>query len=518
MNIIKYLLENKSNSPNKAALVLDERELTYAELVEETRKVAAALQKIGVKKEKRIALLLNNSIEFVTIIFAAADLGATVVPVSSDIGTQDFLTTLESTDIDFVIGWFAALSEKFKFSESPIPVQLENCIAVGGTVDGCKRFEDFINTSTHDYDLGAQKIEVENDYILTMTSGSTSSPKPIVFTQGTKIRRAFNAQNVYHLTENDVILLATPMYHSISQRLIFISLLLGGTLVIMTRFTPRKWLSIIESQKVTFTIAVSTQLEAALPLLEKKTTNLSNLHGIVSCCSLLKKETKVRLIEVLNCDFNECYGVSEMGVITNLVSTKSDAYFHTVGKPVLGVEIKIVDENCHPVSRGVIGEIICKSEMGFSRYYKNPTITKKSMINGFFRTGDLGYLDEEGFLIFTGRIKEIIISGGTNIYPKDVESVLSTHPKVEQCVVIGVEDHRFGEGILAIVIPKLGKTINEREMKAHCLNKLADYQQPLAYEIVQDFPRTELGKVIKYKLVQQFKNYDLSAKLRGMLR
>ena len=286
----------------------------------------------------------------------------------------------------------------------------------------------------------------------------------------------------------------------------------------MHKFTPKKWLTQIEKHQVSFTIAVSSQLENILRELKDTKADLSSLRYIVSCCALLKNDIKIRLIEEMKCDFHECYGTAEVGVVSNLSPKDFVKKFHTVGKEVPGVVIKITDSQKNPVAIGEIGEIACKSSMSFSRYYMNDLATQQSLKNGFFYTGDMGYLDEDGYLVFSGRKKEVIITGGTNVFPRDIESVLSKHPKVKECAVIGVDDKRFGEAILALVIPEKKWALTSRELQIHCLHRLADYQQPLAYEFVEDFPRTELGKVIKHKLVEQRQRYDLTQNLRAALK
>jgi acyl-CoA synthetase (AMP-forming)/AMP-acid ligase II len=166
---------------------------------------------------------------------------------------------------------------------------------------------------------------------------------------------------------------------------------------------------------------------------------------------------------------------------------------------------------------GEIGEIACRSMMRFSRYYNNEQATRQSMEDGFFYTGDMGCLDEDGYLIFSGRKKEIIITGGTNVYPMDIEEVLNSHPKVKECAVVGVEDKRLGEAVIAFIISPEGEVLSSRELQRYCLHRLADFQQPLAYVFVDDFPRTELGKVIKRKLVEQCYGQDMTEELRNIL-
>ena len=517
MGIVHYLLKNVELFPDKTAIIIAGTSLSYREITEQTRRLSYALSDIGVGKGTHIGVLLNNSTEFVTTMLAVADLGATIVPMSSTTSSNAILTAISVSNIDYMIGWYAALEDFLDRSHDRIPLSRQHCISVGREIGGCLSFKEMLKIAPETYELGKRVIDDETDFILTMTSGSTSDPKPIVFTQGTKIRRILSAQELYDITDKDITLVATPLYHSISQRLVLIPIVTGGTCVIMQKFTPKNWFTQIDRHKVTFSIAVSSQLERILRELRDTEADLSTLRCIVCCCSLLKSDVKSRLIKEMKCDFHECYGASEVGIVSNLSPETSLKKLHTVGKAVPGVEIKIVDDKRSPVAIGEIGEIACKSTMRFSRYYNNEQATRQSMEDGFFYTGDMGCLDEDGYLIFSGRKKEIIITGGTNVYPMDIEEVLNSHPKVKECAVVGVEDKRLGEAVIAFIISPEGEVLSSRELQRYCLHRLADFQQPLAYVFVDDFPRTELGKVVKRKLVEQCYGQDMTEELRNIL-
>ena len=508
MNIISCFLEQADQLPEKTALLIADQDISYSELAEKIRLTSAALNHAGVTSGTHIGLLLYNSVEFVTVMMAAADLGATIVPLNSTISFDDFVTAIKTTDINFVIGWHAALKELLSHQSHEAYLSPENCISVGGDLDTYPILAELLQSAPDNYSLGQNPADIETDFILTMTSGSTSAPKPIVFTQGTKIRRCHGAQELYDITSNDVTLVATPLYHSISQRLVLLPLLTGGTSVIMTKFTVMNWLSVVEDYKVTFTIAVSSQLENILNSIDNTKQDLTSLRCIVSCCALLKPYARTKLIEELKCDFHECYGASEVAIISNIISTDAINKSLSVGVAVPGAEIMIVGEDRKSVSAGTVGEIACKSVMRFSRYYNNEESTRNSMLGDYFLTGDMGYLDEDDYLYFSGRKKEVIISGGANIYPKDIEIVLNKHPKVNDSAVIGVEHERLGEAVMALILFEDGEEITTRELQHYCLYRLADYQQPLMYKFLDDFPRSGLGKVLKHKLVAQYSAHN----------
>jgi len=504
MNIIELIVKNAERSPDKSAIVFDDEALTYRDLVGQVRKLTYAFSKLGVKRGTFIGLLLNNSIEFILSMLAAASLGATIVPMSSSLGRKDLLTAINLTSIEFIIGWHVTVKNILDFSLGDFVLARDHCVLVGGQVDGCHFFDDLLKVDSGGYELNYLGIDENTDFILTMTSGSTSDPKPIVFTQRTKIVRSFAAQKLYGVTENDITLTPTPLYHSISQRLVLMPLMTGGTCVIMKNFTTKGWFEMVEKYKITFCIAVSAQLEMILEELEDAKNDLTSIRCIVGCCALLRDDVKKRLFNVFNCDVHECYGASEVGIISNLSCHEAKNKLHTVGLAVPEADIRIVDDSGCEVPAGEIGEITCKSEASFSRYYGNEDSTRKSLRNGYFYTGDMGYLDKDNHLIFSGRKKEIIITGGTNVFPADVEGVLNQHPLVKESSVVGVEDKKLGEKVVAFVVPMEGKMLSARDLQRHCIYNLADYQKPLDYLFVSDFPRTALGKVLKRKLIEQY--------------
>ena len=504
MNIIELIVKNAERFPDKSAIVFDDEALTYRDLVDQVRKLSYAFNKLGVKRGTFIGLLLNNSIEFILSMLAAADLGATIVPMSSSLGRKDLLTAINFTGIEFVIGWHVTVKNNLDFSEGDFVLARDHCVVVGGQVNGCPFFDDFLTVDSGGYKLNNLGVEENTDFILTMTSGSTSDPKPIVFTQRTKIVRSFAAQKLYGITENDITLTPTPLYHSISQRLVLMPLMTGGTCVVMKNFTTKGWFEMVEKYKITFCIAVSAQLEMILEELDDVKNDLTSMRCIVGCCALLRDDVKERLFNVFNCDVHECYGASEVGIVSNLSCHTAKNKLHTVGLAVPEVDIRIVDDSGSKVPPGKIGEITCKSKASFSRYYGNEETTRKSLRNGYFYTGDMGYLDADNHLVFSGRKKEIIITGGTNVFPADVEVVLNQHPLVKETSVVGVEDKKLGEKVVAFVIPKKENTLSSRNLQKHCMYNLADYQKPLDYVFVLDFPRTALGKVLKRKLIEQY--------------
>jgi len=514
-NIIELFIENCNSFPHKNAIIFEEEILSYVMLAERVKVASEQFCSIGIKKDSKILLLLPNSIEFVVSMLAAADIGAVIVPLSLTLSENAISTACKSSDAEFLI------ADTSVIKKLPLDDILKKHIIIY-TKNSQESYDEYVlwnnsKLSNSKYRLGQNNVLNTDDFILTMTSGSTGVPKPIVFSQETKIRRGLDAcAKLYNLDDRDVVIAASPLYHSLGQRLALFPLLIGATTVILKKFTPALWLQTVEKHKVTFTIAVSSHLDVILKAMHKKCCDISSLKTIVSSSSLLKNAIKKECITRLGCSFHECYGASEVGIVTNLYPEDTGTKLQSVGIALPFVDMKIVDNNGTELSVGKIGEIICKTTTAFSRYFKLPVKTAESVINDYFYTGDLGRVDNEGYLYFCGRKKELIIVGGTNVYPADVESVISSCENVKECAVIGVDDEYFGEAILAVMVLK-DKNAPLTPIRRCCEKELADYQRPMAYEIVDELPKNALGKLMKHKLKDIYKGYDATAKIRAML-
>jgi len=261
----------------------------------------------------------------------------------------------------------------------------------------------------------------------------------------------------------------------------------------------------VSRQAVTFTIAVSSQLKQIAELLGGGDEyDISSLRCIVSSSALLDHKTKVELLAKLNCEFHECYGTSEIAIATNLDGISAKAKLQSVGIPAPGVDIKIIGKNDEVVGTGEAGEIVCRTPMLFGGYFKRPELTRAAMWGEYFRTGDTGRLDGDGFLYFLGRTKDIIICGGINVYPADIEAVVNAHDSVLESAAFAFPDERLGEVVAVAVVPADKAAFDLRQLRFYCCEQLADFQQPRKYFIVDDLPRNAMGKVMKMQLVKTF--------------
>ncbi|QGT78054.1 AMP-binding protein [Guyparkeria halophila] len=495
-------------TPRKTALIFRERRIDYQTLVDKIDRLAAGLQGMGVRPGSHLALFAGNSVEFALVLLATARLGATVVPLPLTLRGDFRRRALERTDCQFVIGWFTVIEQLLDEGE----LDASQMVTLGRSVAGTRLFEDLLIEEPDSTALPA--VSADMPYILTMTSGSTGDPKPIVFSQATKIRRAFDAtQAIYGLGADDVVLVSTPLYHSLAQRSLLLPLMLGGTAVIMPKFTPGAWLEAVASERVSFLFAVSNQLEALVESALLGQYDLGSLRTVISSSAPLANTSKQALLRHFDCDIREIYGASEIGVATELSLRDDRDKYESVGRPLPFVSVKITDEHRQPLETGQVGEIACRTTTGFLGYYRDEEATRASMDQaGFFYTGDLGRLDDEGYLYYVGRKKEVIITGGINVYPKDVEEVVLASGMVAECAVVGVPDARFGEAVVAVITPKPDGEPDLRALRQFCNSRLTDYQMPQAFEVMESLPRNQMGKVMKRELRDTFEQARVSAR------
>ncbi|MCM8774877.1 MAG: acyl--CoA ligase [Candidatus Omnitrophica bacterium] len=511
MNLFDYFASNVKRYPDKTALICQSEAVTYKDLQCCSIRLAGLLWRHGVRKGSKVAVLLHNSMDFALCMLAAAKLGAVIVPMNPTLPANHVKRAFSHADVEFVITRTETSIRHENFRDV-LPGDKILSIDESLSRNLMQNGGDGQILPTLPYD-----VEPECDYLITMTSGSTSEPKPIVLSQKTKIKRSLEgAKNFYDLSDSEVILIGSPMYHSLAFRLTWLPLLIGGTGVILPKFRPVLWLETVQTYGITFTIAVSSQLGMILDEIKTNSYNLTSLRKIVSSSAALDAEIKGQLLSKLDCEFHECYGTSEIGIATNLSPQDSAKKLKSVGKPLPYVVLKIVDEDDRELPIGNEGEIVCKTATAFSGYYKKHEVTERSMRGGYFHTGDMGKLDEDGFLYYLGRKDDVIITGAINVYPRDIEDVLASFEGIRESAVIGVADSHFGEAILAVIVAD--KKIDEKQLRRYCAQYLADYQQPMAYEFVKELPKNEMGKIIKRKLKDQFHGYDATAFLRKIMK
>jgi long-chain acyl-CoA synthetase len=500
--IADLFYKNVERFPDKEAIWCDGETKTYRELGDMVSRYSNFLLENGIVCGDHIGIPMLNSINSVALIMSANNIGVGLVPINPSMAPAAINKVFDSADVKHLIAHKAFL----RHMKGQLNISGKT-ICIDGDYPDALSFSESENCSADRPEC--TDVTGDETLVLIMTSGSTGDPKPIDLTQNCKALRAQIHFQLYGLNENDVIMAGTPLYHTLAVRLVMLPLQLGGTAVLLPRFTPQMWMDCVENKKVTFTIAVSSQLAQISELIDKgETPDLSSLRCIVSSSAWLEPIVKEKLIEKMNCEFHEIYGTSETASPTDIDFRDAKTKTKSVGKCVPGAKIRIRREDGSEADVGEIGEITTDTVQIFKGYYNRPELTQAAFDGTYFRTGDLGYVDEDGFLYFSGRLKEIIVTGGINVYPQDIETMLLEQPKIRECAAFAYQDDKLGEVVAVVAAPKNGETITEREIAVACAKNLADFQQPRKIFVVDEIPKNAMGKISrvnlsKYKFVEE---------------
>lgn len=473
--------------PGKPALICDEDMLTYAELAERVRGCASTLSARGVRHGDHVGVVLPNCPAFVVLLLAAADLGLVLVPQPISLSIASLARGFAATGIRHLVATRDMLQEW-------------QGLPPGGVLLAPEDLDAPFTATAVDQPRGGDR----DRFILTMTSGSTGDPKPIILTQGTKRGRAEAVAAMYGVTAADITLAATPLYHSLAERLVLLPLTTGGTAVLMTRFSATEWLVAVRRHGVTFTIAVASQLGQIATALADESPP-PTLRCVVSSSAALAAEVKQMLQHRLGCDLHECYGTSEIACATTQRCAAGTDGLASVGRAAPGVALCILDEADQLAPPGAMGEILVYTPHLFAGYFGRPDLTAAAMWRGFFRTGDLGRLDGAGFLHYLGRKRDLIITGGINVVPADIEAALAGYPGLLEAAAFAVPDDRLGEVVALAYVAEQPASFDLRELRRHCGRQLADFQQPRKFLALPALPRNAMGKTTRHRLLDLYR-------------
>ncbi|TPH17151.1 class I adenylate-forming enzyme family protein [Litorilituus lipolyticus] len=511
---------------NKTAIISDNKHYTYQALEQLSLQWSATLASLS--STPRVALLTEAPLNTAALSLAIAKLGTTCVPTNPQLTKEQLASGWQATDVSIVI-YEQEFSAKVQQCMSLPSMESVQFINVEALIEQAKQGSSSIKSTEQNAsdNKHTEHSSDQDDFIITLSSGSTGAPKPIALSQQSKLSRAQQSWQLYDINETDTVLCASPFFHSLGQRLFFVPLLKGCTLVHLKHFTPQRWLLAVENHKVSKVISVSSHLYALKDELLLNAKQLQSLKTIVTSSAPIDNHFKEQLFNAVGCDFHEMYGATEVATATNLYPKYAKEKHTSVGTPCPNVAIKILDEDKSELPCNSIGEIAVKSPLVFNGYYHKKQLTQSSFKDGYFLTGDLGKIAQDGFLTYVGRKKDIIISGGINIYPKDIETTIAKHQAVKEVAVIGVDDKFLGEVILAVCVAQFPAETDqqqavkslEKELRRVANKTLAPFQRPLKYYFEQSLPLTASGKTSKLLLREQYNSLDedWSAPLRAML-
>lgn len=544
MTMAEAFRQAAESRPDQEALVCGDVRLTYGQLLKRVEALARGLRDLGLHKGDRVVVLLPPSPEFVYLFFAVARTGAVIVPLDPQVRPRRLSAVLDDADPvllvssrsieDDVVRQAGSLRHVFVVGEGveglgePSFAELLTSEETWSPVSG--KVERPVPSEAEGHSLS--DVEVSSDDLLALlyTSGTTGVPKaamhshrgliaPVVATL--KVRELWQRPSLKMLGKQikafaryrerllraaggPQTFLSTTGWHTITGlEIVLQGLLMGDRLVVMRRFHPRRALELVERERVTVLVAVPMAYQVMLGLDGFEGYDTSSLivcgTGAAPCPSHLAREIEQRF----GCAAYIGFGATETGggIAVSSLADSDEQRTQTVGRPLADTEVKVVDEQGHRLPPGEVGELVCRSDGVMLGYYGAPEMTAEVIDeDGWYYTGDLALIDEEGYLRIVGRKKDVIIRGGRNIYPAEVEEYLTAHPQIREAAVVGVPAAVGGESVWAFVVLEEGAAMTAGQVKGYCREGLETYKIPSEVRLVHDFPRSQSGKPQKFKL------------------
>jgi long-chain acyl-CoA synthetase len=497
LGLTEFVARNAEWYPDKTAVIFEKRKLSWREFNGRINRIANHLKKAGLAKGDRVALLSQNCLEYPEIIFGALKAGGVIVPISTMLQYETVQLQLRDAGPKAIFAGSDAMH-----LIGPV-LAINRRIVLGGTAEGWDCYQDFLDAGSEE-EPGIV-LAADDVYNIIYSSGTTGFPKGIVHTHQARQLFAMTCGLEFRIHNETVSLISTPLYSNGTQLIFLPTILMCGTLVLMQSFDVPGSLELIQREKVTHAFMVPTQFIRIMDHPEFQNYDTSSVEILLSAAAPLRKETKTEILEKFpNSKLAELYGITE-GISTVLRPDEQALRPGSVGKPRLGGDIKIIDGD-RELPRGEIGEIAGANFSMMREYYGNPEMTRDVSWHDaggrlFIKTGDIGRLDDDGYLYILDRKKDLIISGGINIFPSDIEDVLLKHPEVKEAAVIGILHREWGESPLALVVKKDAATpLSENDLRNWANDRLASYQRLSAVEFRESLPKNDLGKILKSEL------------------
>jgi len=491
--------------------------MTYEELNVEVDRLARGLLELGVGKGDKVGLWMPNVPEWVSAYFAIARIGAVVVPMNTRYKTHEVEYILDNSEATtlFAVDSFAKIDYVDMISEiQPKLPNLKHVVIVGDAGDAGHAYEEVVTKGDGlmaDDAISERESQCDpNDNVFILyTSGTTGNPKGAMLSHHNIAKNAEQVTKVLHTSEEDVFLLAVPFFHCFGCVMgIAGSVTWGAAMVPMQVFKAKEALELVERFGVSVLYGVPTMFVLELEEARKGKADgskyeVSTLRTGIMAGAPCPVEVMRGTMDELGCNVSIAYGLTEASPVITMTrfDDSIERRVETVGRALDGVEVNICDDDHNPVPTGEMGELACRGYNVMLGYYRAPEVTAKTIDEaGWLYSGDLATIDDEGYVQIVGRKKDMLICGGFNVYPAEIEEYLFTHPKVQNVSVIGIPDDVFGEVSAAYIIPREGETIDPQEIVDFCVGEIANFKVPRYVEIIDEFPMTQSGKIQKFKL------------------
>jgi long-chain acyl-CoA synthetase len=490
LNLVQGLLESSRADGARTAVRQGDRVLTYAALDDASARVAALLRARGISPGDRVGVMLPNVLAFPAVYYGVLRAGGVVVPMNP---------LLKSREAAFYLGDSGA---RVVFAAADCAEEASKGAAVAGAE--CVRvaqgqFEQLLATVDSDPVVAAR--EPSDTAVVLYTSGTTGSPKGAELTHGSMTRNAEVSGRLFSVGPGDVIFGGLPLFHSFGQTCgLNTAVRAGASLTLLPRFDPRAALEVLQGDRVTIMQGVPTMYVALLQSPDRDAYDTSALRLCVSGGAALPVEVLRGFEAAFGCIILEGYGLSETSPVASFNHPDRERKAGSIGTPIEGVEFRLVDDQWNAVPEGEVGEIAIRGHNVMKGYWNRPDATHEALRDGWFRTGDVARRDEDGYYFIVDRKKDLIIRGGFNVYPREIEEVLYEHQAVAECAVVGVPHPTHGEEVVAAVVLKPGATATPDEIREFVRQRVAAYKYPRKVWLVDALPKGPTGKILKRRI------------------
>ncbi len=494
------LERNAFKYPFKVAVKDSNRTLTYHELNERTSVLANSLMDRNITKGDKVAILFNNCVEFVEIYFAVQKIGGVAVPLN---------TRLVGAELDYIINNSDArvlfYDNEFRGTISSIRDHIQQVnffVSPSGDQNQKSiRYETLFET----HNVISPQIHIDEDdaCALLYTSGTTGRPKGVIYSHMNTLWNTLGILIAEPFYPADITMIIPPLYHAAGlNSLLFTHLFIGGSSVLLNKFDPVQVLETIERERITNAFFVPTMFNAILNLDNLNRYSFSNFRLFINGAATLPVHQKRQILKIFkSAGLIDVYGLTEVSPIATVLNQRDSlTKTESVGKVLVTFQDRVIADDGSDLSQGEPGELLLKGPQVMKGYYRDSESTAKAIKDGWLSTGDIVRKDAEGFVYIVDRKKDMIITGGENVYPAEVEAVLYKHPKIYEAAVVGFPDGKWGERVKAFVVLKAGERVADTEIIEFCKKHLASYKKPTIIEFVDQLPRTASGKVMKSKL------------------
>ncbi|MCL1962380.1 MAG: AMP-binding protein [Desulfovibrionaceae bacterium] len=496
MNFANIIFNNLAATDDTVALIDERRRVTFKELRARVSRLATGLRHHGVCQGDRIAILMGTRIEYVEIYLATAAIGVIAMPLNTRLTAREHVLLMQDGQPKMLLAdseWIAAAKEM----RAGIP-SLEAIIALDAASSGNLSYDELLaknNQSSLPLDLAP-----DDPAVLLYTSGTTSGPKGTILTHRNLISDIAQYQQFVGIQKDSVNLQVSPLYHA-ANIFTYVHLLAGGTTVFMPKVTPDAIFNAIEKHRVNFMFTVPTVLYSMLDAPDRPQRDLSSLQTLEYGAAAIVGPRLVSALEILGDRLLHAFGMTEVTSHASMLG-KIDHRTHpgSIGRPLSGVQMRIVDDTGQPLGAEEIGELEVKGDNVTPGYWRNPTATADAFHDGWLATGDLARRDADGYYYIVGRKKDLIISGGVNIHPADIENVIAEHPAIAEIAVFGIPDPHWGESVVAAVALREGMDFDADELRNFVRQRLGGFKVPKEVRIMDTLPRTGTGKLLKREL------------------